>query len=136
VAIVLTDGENNAGRDPVEAGRYGAANGIRVYYIVFREPVEYRETIFGMQAVRELSVDEMLDEPRRVVEESGGKAFLAQTGDELRQIYTEIDKLERSEIGRIEFRSFHEKYHWFLIPAVFWIFLAFVLDEALLRRVP
>jgi Ca-activated chloride channel family protein len=136
VAILLTDGENNAGRDPVEAGRYAGANGVRVYYIVFREPTLYRETIFGRQAVKELSEDEILAEPRRVVEPSEGRAFLAQSGEELRAIYEEIDRLERTDVGRIEFRSYHEKYHWFLVPALACLVLAALLGETVLRRIP
>ncbi len=136
VIIVLTDGENNAGKDPVEAGRYAANNDIRLYYIVFREPREYQRTLFGRQVVRELDPDKLLEVPRKVAEPSGGRAFLAQSGDELRQIYEEIDSLEKSEIGTIEFRSYHEKYHWFLVPAFACAVVAALLSDTFFRRIP
>jgi Ca-activated chloride channel family protein len=136
VVILLTDGENNTGMDPVEAGAYAAANDVRVYYIVFREAVEYSQTIFGRQVRRELSVDDILADPRKVIEPTGGQAFLARSGDELRQIYEEIDQMEKSEIGRIEFRSYHERYHLFLIPAVLCALLAVILGETWLRSIP
>ena len=136
VIILLTDGENNTGMDPVEAGRYAANNEIRLYYIVFREPLEYQQTLFGQRVKRELSPDEILEVPRKVVESTEGRAFLAASGDELRQIYEEIDSLEKSEIGKIEFRSYHEKYHWFLIPAFACAVIAVFLAETLFRRIP
>jgi Ca-activated chloride channel family protein len=134
--ILLTDGKNNAGEDPVEAGRYAAENGIRVYYILLTEAILYQETLFGRRAVRELSEDEVLDEAREVVAPSKGKAFLARSGEELREIYEDIDKLERSEVGRIEFRSYREKYRWLLIPAIACALLAFFLGETVFRSIP
>jgi Ca-activated chloride channel family protein len=136
VIILLTDGENNAGMDPVEAGRYAAANGIRIYFIVFTEPVLRQETIFGPRIVRQLSQDEILEVPRKVVEGTSGKAFLARDGDELLEVYEEIDKLERTEIGKIEFKTYHEKYRWFLIPAVGLILAAAFLKETVFRSLP
>ncbi len=136
VIILLTDGISLTGMDPVEAGRYAASNDIRIYYIVFRELVEYQQTIFGQRVARELSPDEILEVPRKVVEPTGGRAFLAASGDELRQIYEEIDSLEKSAIGRIEFRSYHEKYHWFLIPGFACAVIAALLAETVFRRIP
>ena len=136
VIILLTDGDNNTGMDPVEAGSYAAANGVRVYYIAFREPVLYQDSIFGRRAVREQTEDEVLKGPRAVVEKTEGKAYLARTGDELRAIYEEIDALETSDVGKIEFRSYHERYHVFLIPGVLCIILALLLSETVLRRIP
>jgi Ca-activated chloride channel family protein len=134
--ILLTDGKNNAGEDPVESGRYAAENGIRVYYVLLTEPILYQETFFGRRAVKELSEDEVLEEAREVVAPSNGKAFLARSGDELREIYADIDKLERSDVGRIEFRSYEEKYRWLLVPAVACALLAFFFAETLFRSIP
>jgi Ca-activated chloride channel family protein len=136
VAIVLTDGENNAGEiDPVEAGRFGAANGIRVYFVLLQETVVRGRTIFGAVR-REIDPDALLEVPRKVVEPSGGKAFLASDGNELLRIYEEIDRLEKSEVGKMEFKSYREKYRLFLIPAVAALLLAFILNETVFKRIP
>jgi len=135
--ILLTDGENNAGEiDPVEAGKYAAANDIRVYYILFREQSETQQTIWGRKVVRELDEDELLKEPRQVVEPSGGRTFLARSGEELLEIYEDIDRLERTNVGRTEYRSYQEKYHWFLIPAMVCALLCVFLGETLFRSIP
>lgn len=137
VAIVLTDGENNAGDvDPVEAGKYAASNGIKVYFILFAETTVTQRDLFGRRIVQEIPEDQILETPRQVAGESGGKAFLARSGDELREIYADIDRLERSDVGRIEYRSYREKYRWFLGPAIALLCLAAVLEQTLFRRIP
>ena len=137
VAILLTDGQNNSGEiDPVEAGKYAAANGIRIYYVLFSETTRYENTIFGRRAVGEYSEDELLEPAREVVKESGGKAFLARSGEELQEIYTEIDQLERAEIGKIEYTNYTERYHWFLLPALGCMLVALFLGETLFRGIP
>ena len=136
VVVLLTDGENNAGRDPIEAGRFAAENDIRVYYIVFREPFEVQQTILGRRVTREFDVNKLLEEPRNVVEPSNGRAYLAKDGDELRRIYEEIDQLEKSEIGKTEFRSYKELFHIFLIPGLACAVVAVLLSETVLRRIP
>ncbi|MEM7231600.1 MAG: aerotolerance regulator BatA, partial [Planctomycetota bacterium] len=75
---------------------------------------------------------ELLEEPRKAAH----RAFLATDGDTLREIYKQIDELERSEIGRIEFRSYDERFHVFLVPGFLFALLALLLSETLLRRVP
>ena len=138
VAILLTDGENNAGDVlPAEAGQYAAANGIKVYFIVFNETTIYRQDFFGnRRAVGEQSEEEVLKDPREVVTPSGGKAYLARSGEELRDIYEQIDKLERSEIGKIEYRSYQERFHWFLLPALAFAVAAVLLGETVFRGIP
>lgn len=141
--ILLTDGEHNAGdTDPEEAGKYAAANGIRIYYVLFRDPFEEQETIFGRRIVKEYTEDELLEAPRKVTRESvegekpNGKAFLARSGEELVEIYKEIDRLERSEVGHLEFKSYEERYRWFLLPAMACIIIAAFLGETVFRGIP
>jgi Ca-activated chloride channel family protein len=135
VIIALTDGENNAGSDPVEAGQLAAHNGIRVYYILFQEKDVYQQTIFGPRVKVERSREELLADPARVTGDPK-RAFLATDGDVLREIYSEIDRLEKSDVGRIEYRSYQERYHWPLLLGFAALVAAFLLGETLLRRIP
>ena len=63
-------------------------------------------------------------------------AFLATDGEALQEIYAEIDEMERANIGRIEYRNYDEKYHFFLIPALALAFLCVLMGETVLRRIP
>lgn len=137
VLIVLTDGEDNASEmDPVEAGRLAAENDIRLYYILFQERNVVERDIFGRPVVRrERSIDELLEVPRKMAG-SPERAFLATDGDALREIYEQIDRLERTDIGRIEYRNYEEKYHLFLVPGLAFAVLAMLLGETFLRRIP
>ena len=136
VIVLLTDGENNAGdKDPREAGRFARENGIRLYYILLREPFEMQSSFFGASVKREIPVDQLLREPRAVVGKNG-RAFLATSGDALAKIYEEIDELERSEVGRVEYSSYKELFLWFLLGGFACALLAVLLAETVYRRIP
>ena len=137
--IVLTDGQNNTGMNPAEAGEYAAANDVKVYFIVLMDRNRYGQTILGRQVVRQLSdaaIDQFMQTPRTIADRTGGRAWFAADGDELREVYKEIDGLERSRIGRIEFRTYQERYSWFLLPAIGLLVLTTLLGETVLRRIP
>lgn len=139
VAIVLTDGKNNAGMDPEDAGRYAKANGIKVYFIVLLDPNRYVETWTGYrvaQPLRPQEIEAIMEAPEEIAEHTGGRAFRAADGDELRDVYRAIDRLERSEIGKIEYRSYRERYRRFLVPAVGLLIAAFLLGETVFRKAP
>jgi len=139
-AIVLTDGENNAGvHGPIEAGEYAAANDVKVYFIILMDRNVRRQSFTGPVVVGRLSdaqIEQLMAGPRQIAEKTGGQAWFATDGDELREVYRRIDELERSEIGRIEFRSYHELYHYLLIPAVAMLVVATLLGETVLARIP
>jgi Ca-activated chloride channel family protein len=137
--IVLTDGLNNTGRSPLEAGEYAAANGVKVYFIVLMDRNLYRQSLTGPVVARQLSkaeTDGIMEAPRQIAEQTGGQAWFAADGDELREVYRQIDRLERSEIGKVEFRSYKERYHYCLIPAVALLLFSMLLGETVLRRIP
>ncbi len=136
VIVLLTDGRNNAGMDPAEAAKYAAANGVRIYYVLFMEPYEEEETFWGRRIRREVPREELLREPRAVAEPTGGKAYLAADGDELLRICEDIDRIERSKTPNIEYRTYHERYRGFLIPGFLFALAAFVLRETVFRSIP
>ena len=131
VIILLTDGVNNRGEiAPSTAADIAKTYGIRVYTIgVGTEgtapyPVQ---TPFGMQ-FQDMKVE--IDEPvlKEIALKTGGQYFRATDNNKLVQVYSEIDKLEKSKIDVRQFTRKEEKY---LIPAL----IAFILLglEALAR---
>jgi len=99
VVILLTDGANNAGLDPVLAAAAVNTLGIRVYTIGMGKPgdVPFPD---GGGGVRMVLSD--LDEPTltAMAESAGGAYFRAEDTDGLRRVTSEIDRLERSPVQR------------------------------------
>lgn len=137
--ILLTDGQNNAGRAPKEVADLAAKNGIHVYYVLLMGRDIQQEMLFGRRVTHHLSDDEvgqLMAEPRQIAERTGGKAFFADDGDALKEIYEQIDALERVDLGRVEYTSFRELFAWPLLIGVALLLAAGLLDETFLRRAP
>ncbi len=131
VIILITDGVNNSGSvDPVSAAEMAKMFGIRVYTIGIgtKGTAPYPvQTPFGVQLQQmEVQIDEELLET--IAGMTGGRYFRADNNKKLREIYKEIDNLEKSKIDVQEFRKKHEGY----LPFALWAFTLFVL-EILLR---
>ena len=97
VVILLTDGDNNSGLDPIEAAEVAQTLGIRIYTIgVGREG----EVPYPDDAGNVTLIASFLDEPLLidVAEIASGQYYRAQDLDDLQVIYDQIDTLERSDI--------------------------------------
>lgn len=89
VVILLTDGRSNAGEiEPVKAAEIAAKYNIRIYAIGVGT-----EVTRGF--LRGAGID--MDTLNKVANATGGKAFRATNNDGLREIYAEIDRLEKVE---------------------------------------
>ncbi|MGE0056423.1 MAG: VWA domain-containing protein [Dehalococcoidia bacterium] len=111
VAILLTDGQNNAGTiDPGQAARIAETLGIRVYTIGMIDPAARRTG--GSVNVDEKALEEMA----RV---TGGRYFAADNEQGLQDTYVAIDGLETSQIGRPTYLVYDEIAPYFLVAALF-----------------
>ena len=68
-----------------------------------------------------------------VSEMTGGKYFRATDNESLQEIYSDIDKLEKTEIEELKYYSVNELFRYFLLPAIFLIFLEIILKLTILR---
>jgi Ca-activated chloride channel homolog len=111
IMILLTDGENNAGDiDPIEAANMAAAFDIKVYTIgagtdAGMAAVPGRD-IFGQQMMVPVSIDE--GTLRKIADLTGGKYFRATDSESLRNIYEQIDQLERTEMQEQRFVTYKQ----------------------------
>ncbi|MCJ7820589.1 MAG: VWA domain-containing protein, partial [Bacteroidales bacterium] len=101
VIILLTDGVNNRGAiDPLTAAEIAKTFGIRVYTIGVGSKgyADYPvQTPFGIQYQKmQVEIDEALLE--KIALMTGGMYFRATDNTSLQQVYSEIDKLEKSKI--------------------------------------
>ncbi|MGH7197179.1 MAG: vWA domain-containing protein [Candidatus Omnitrophota bacterium] len=123
VIILLTDGVNNAGEiDPITASDLARQFGIRVYTVGVGKEGEallpIQDPQFGTRLIKiETQIDEkMLFE---IARKTGGLYFRARDDRGLREIFRQIDRLEKTEITVETFTHYEERYFWFLWPALF-----------------
>ncbi len=137
--ILLTDGVNNRGDiDPLTAAEIAQTFKIRVYTVgVGTEgmaPYPF-QTPFGiqMQSV-EVHIDEdILKEISRL---TGGKYFRATDNKKLKEIYKEIDRLEKSRIEVREYSKKNEEALPFMLIAGLLILLEIIFKYTIFRSIP
>ncbi|MDR2682940.1 MAG: VWA domain-containing protein [Dysgonamonadaceae bacterium] len=139
VIILLTDGTNNRGEiAPVTAGELAKAYHIRVYTVGVgtkgTAPYPY-QTQYGTQ-YQNIPVE--IDEATltKIAQISGGLYFRATSTTALKEIYQEIDQLEKTKMNVQEYSKKHEEYRLF----AFWAFFLFLLEVlsryTILKNIP
>ncbi|NSW45845.1 MAG: VWA domain-containing protein [Bacteroidales bacterium] len=139
VIILLTDGVNNSGSiDPITAAEIAKTYDIRVYTIgvgtLGQAPYPV-QTPFGTQ-LQMMKVE--IDEPvlKQIAQITGGKYFRATSNDKLRQIYNEIDKMEKTKILVHEYKKKKEEFYPFtLIASIIFISIS-IFNVSLLKKLP
>lgn len=136
VIILLTDGINNRGEITPEAAADMAKEfGIRIYTIgvgTDKKEAPY-PTPYGTMNVP-VEIDEKTLE--NIAEATGGEYFRATDKESLRQIYSEIDKLERTKLNVQQYQEYEELYQIFALFAVLSLMLELLLRYTILRRIP
>lgn len=140
VIILLTDGVNNSGSvDPRSAAEIAKMFGVRVYTIGVgsqgNAPYPVQDQ-YGRTRIQQMEVqidEELLKE---IAAMTGGQYFRAESNKKLKEIYNEIDKLEKSKIDVQEFRRKHEKFLPFALFAVGFFVLEILLRYLYFRRLP
>lgn len=139
VIILLTDGENNAGEiAPESAAELAKTFGIRVYTIgvgtVGQAPYPV-QTNFGTQVrMMDVNIDENL--LRQISALTDGQYFRATDNESLKQIYEEIDKLEKTKIDVKEYSKKTEEYLIFALLGFIFLALEVILRYTILRTIP
>ncbi len=139
VIILMTDGVNNMGEiAPVTAAEIAQSFNIRVYTIGVgsRGMAPYPvQTPYGRQ-YRNMKVEIDEEVLKDIAEITDGKYFRATDNYQLKQIYQEIDKLEKSKIDVKEFRKKSEEYLLFVIIAGLLLFIEVLVSNTLLKSLP
>jgi Ca-activated chloride channel family protein len=140
VAILLTDGENNAGDiDPLSAGEIARQFNVRVYTIgvgsaggavQIPNPGNFGPPVILIEA--KLDVEQLT----KIATMTGGQFFRATDDRSLEEIYKQIGKMERTEVQVSETHFFDELAQYLMIPALGLLLLAFALEHSWLRTFP
>ena len=139
VIILLTDGVNNQGEiAPVTAAEIAKQFGIRIYTIGVgtNGTAPYpMQTYAGMQYV---NVPVEIDEKTltEIAGTTNGNYFRATSNSKLKEVYQEIDKLEKTKLNVKEFSKREEEYQVFAWIAFFCILLELLLRNSVLKKIP
>lgn len=139
IVILMTDGQNNAGKvPPLTAAEAAQALKVKVYTIgvgtrgMGRMPIER----FGRKMYQNVPVD--IDEKTltAVAEKTGGRYYRADSADTLRKIYDEIDKLERTEVESRKYVQVKELFPWAVVPGLAFLIAEILLANTVWRKLP
>lgn len=140
IIVLLTDGESNVHDiDEGDAIADAVKHGVKVYTIgagtTGVAPICADDGSRGGALMRmPVSIDENL--LRTIAEKTGGQYFRATDAKTLKNIYLQIDKLERTKIEEQRFLQYTQYYPWFLAAAMALVVIAFGLRATVLRRLP
>jgi len=139
VMILLTDGVNNRGEiDPQTAAQIAATFGIRIYTVgvgTMGEAPYPVQTPFG---IRYQNIPVEVDEKglQQIAATTGGQYFRATNNKALKDIYAEIDKLEKTRIEVKAYRSYTELFYDWAGIGVLALLLEVGLSGTILRKHP
>ncbi|MFQ5665535.1 MAG: VWA domain-containing protein [Candidatus Binatia bacterium] len=140
VIILLTDGQNNAGKiSPATAADAVKALGIKVYTIGAGTrglaPYPTRD-LFGNKVYQPIKVDIDEDTLRQIAQKTGGRYFRATDTASLQKIYSEIDQMERTTFSAPRYLDYAELYPWLVCPTLLLLGIEITLNHTLLRKLP
>ncbi len=138
VIILLTDGQNNAGkRLPLEAAKLAKEWGIKIYAIGVggQEGIFTIQTPFGERKVAMGSGVDM-HTLQDVAQATGEESWLAEDAESLRKIYEQIDHQEKSEIESVRYLDYRELFVPFALAALGLLALESLLSCTVFRRIP
>ena len=117
VLILLTDGANSAGTEPLQAADIAAEADIRIHTVGVGAEVVYRRDLLGRTRQSRAQTD--LDEAtlKAIADKTGGQYFRARDPNELQTIYAELDRLEPVPEEQT-FRPTRSLSYWFLTAAL------------------
>ncbi|KAA6336842.1 hypothetical protein EZS27_015034 [termite gut metagenome] len=139
IVILLTDGTNNKGDiSPLTAAEIAKSFGIRVYTIGVgtngNAPYPY-PTATGIQYVNmPVEIDEKT--LTQIAINTDGNYFRATSNSKLKEVYSEIDKLEKTKLNVTEYNKRYEGYRIFALIAFFCILFEVVLRNSILKKIP
>ncbi|MBE7212488.1 MAG: VWA domain-containing protein [Gluconacetobacter diazotrophicus] len=148
IIVLLSDGDNNAGRvNPNTAAEAAKALGLKVYTIgvgtngVAPFPALDRNgnqmtDMWGRPAYENVQVEFDEKTLSDVAAVAGGHFFRADSSKALQDIYAQIDRLEKSTVKLNKYREYRDLFRWFAGTGVVCLGLYLALSQLLWRRLP
>lgn len=144
VIVLVTDGSNNAGAlDPMTATELAAEQHIAVHTVLVGRgglvpvPVRLRDPRTGqvVTRVRRMRVDVNPELLASISRKTGGTAFRARDSQALARVFTEIDRMEKTDFKSTRLVHYRERYEpWALAALV--LLVGGVVLEGVAGRTP
>ena len=136
ILILLSDGDNTAGNiDPKTAAEIAKAYGIKIYSIAIGKngKVPFGKDYFGRPRYVENSLDEK--NLRDIAKTTEGKFYRASNNTSLENIFSEIDKFEKSEIKENRYKNTVDFYQYYLLWGIIFILLFIFIKSTYLNNI-
>jgi Ca-activated chloride channel family protein len=138
VIILLTDGVNNSGFiDPKTAADLASSFGIKTYTIGLGSngnalaPIAINPNGTFRYGLTKVEIDEEL--LKSIANETGGLYFRATDNERLKNIYEEINKLEKTEVEEFKYSNAEEMYRRFVLISFLLVFLEWALRSTIFK---
>lgn len=144
IVIFMTDGENNSGTiDPETGLELAKGYGLKIYSIGIgkdgptRIPV-YTKDFMGNKVKTYQPFESTVNEEllNKMANETGGKYYRASKEDVLKQVFNDIDRLEKTKMDVNKYTKYTELFQGVLKWALLLYFLSWILSVTWLRKGP
>ena len=139
VIILLTDGTNNRGDiSPLTAAEMAKSFGIRVYTIGVgtNGTAPYPYPVGGTVKYINVPVEIVEKTLTQIAGITEGNYFRATSNSKLKEVYEEIDKLEKTKLNVKQYSKRQEEYQLFALAAFFCVLLEILLRNSVLKKIP
>ncbi len=138
VIILLTDGNNNCGRHlPMEGAALAEHWGIRVHTVAITDPPEMK-TIQTPEGPVQIEAEPLVQERilKKIAETTGGIYRRATDETSLRDVYSEINAMETSELETMRYHTYTDIFQPFAMTGLLLLLGHIILTTTWLRRIP
>ena len=139
IVILLTDGSNNSGDlSPLTSAQIAKSLGIRVYTIAVgtNGVAPYPMQVGGTTQYVNMRAEVDTHTLSQIAAQTEGNFYRATNTAELKKIYQDIDKLEKTKMDVRKYSKRYEAYQRFALVAVVALLLELLLRLTVFRRIP
>ena len=141
IIVLLTDGDENITTvPPATAAEAAKTLGIKIYTIAAGTngiaPFPTGRDFFGNKVYQNIQVSVDEGQLRKVAEIGGGKFFVAMDTNSLNKIFSEIDRLEKTDVKMKRKTDWRDLFQWFIGAGAVLAALHALLSQTRWRTVP
>ena len=115
IILLITDGASNSGKiSPVEAAEHAKTLGVKIYTIAIGTKEGRVDRSIMRFPYQEFDIPTL----KKIASLTGGEHYWAQNLKSLRETFTTINQLEKTEARSLTIIDDRELFHWFVLPSL------------------